>query len=191
MQAPSGSSVLFPEPAAAPDSVITAQQNTKIRKDTVLEKYHFFCAFGPEDHSSNLPTADKKEQGQRRRLTEHGESIKRGCQAHFSVTVRAKTPEQFELRVYHRDHLNKQGQPCHGAGCATAGRHHTQPHLSKPCKAAVEAQLLAGIGYNAILQHNRAKFYRGYQLQQKLATLDAAKRAMEVSEWLNHCSAIL
>ncbi len=170
---------------SAADSLASAPQTAKIRKDTVLEKYHFWCAFGPEDHSSNLPTAEKREQGERRRLTEHGESIKRGCQAHFSVTVRAKQLDQVELRIYHRDHLEKQGQPCHGAECATAGRHHTQPYPSKACKAAVEAQLLAGISYSAILQHNRAKFYRQYQLQHNLESVEAAKRAMEVSTVLS------
>lgn len=154
----------------------------------MLEKYHFFCGFGPEDHSNNLPTAEKKEGGERRRLTEHGESIKRGCLAHFSVTVRTKSPDQVELRIYHRDHLNKHGQLCHGAGCASAGRHHTQPHLSKEGKALVEAQLLAGISYSAILQHNRAKFYRQYQLQQNLPSLEAAKRAMEVSAHPPQCN---
>ena len=166
---------------AAAESSASAPQTAKIRKDTVLEKYHFWCAYGPEDHSSHLPTAEKREQGERRRLTKHGESIKRGCQAHFSVTVRAKQPDKVELRIYHRDHLIKQGQPCHVAECTSAGRHHTQPHLSKACKAAVEAQLLAGISYTAILQHNRAKFYRQYQLQNNLESVEAAKRAMEVS----------
>ena len=203
-QAPFGSSVLSPEPTAAADmhataaadSSTSAHQKTS-RKDTVLEKYHFWCAFGPDDQSSNLPTPEKSEQGlpwrfrrcPRRRLTEHGESIKRGCLAHFSVTVRARRPDQLELRIYHRDHLNKHGQPCHGPDCATAGRHHTQPHLSKMCRASVEAQLLAGMGYNAILQHNRAKFYRQYQLEQKLPSLEAAKQAMEVSKCPLECSA--
>ena len=113
--------------AAAADNSSSAPQMAKIRKDTVLEKYHFWCAYGPEDHSSNLPTADKREQGERRRLTEHGESIKRGCQAHFSVTVRAKQPDQVELRICRRKGLLiKEGQQCHGAECASAGRHHTQ-----------------------------------------------------------------
>ncbi len=98
-QAPSGCSVLFKTAAdihatAVADSSASAPQTAKIRKDTVLEKYHFWCAFGPEDHSSNLP-AEKREQGERRRLTKHGESIKRGCQAQFSVTVRAKQPTKL------------------------------------------------------------------------------------------------
>ena len=118
----------------------------------MLEKYHFWCAYGPEDHSSNLPTAEKREQGERRRLTEHGESIKRGCQAHFSVTVRAQNSRTKLSCASIRETISKQEQPCHGAECASAGRHHTQPHLAKACKAAVEAQLLAGINHSAILQ---------------------------------------
>ncbi|CAL8471872.1 g11414 [Coccomyxa elongata] len=118
IEAPSGRSVLFEAAAdihatAAADSSASATQTAEIRKDTVLEKYHFWCAYGPEDHSSNLPTAEKREQGERRRLTEHGESIKRGCQAHFSVT------------------------------------------------------------------HNSGKFYRQYQLQHNVESVEAAKRAIE------------
>lgn len=154
-----------------------AERQQKIKKDAVLEKYHFFCAFGPKDESENLPTADST---QRRNLTKHGEGCKRGCQAHFSVTVRAKTPEIAELRIYHKDHLNVKGVPCHGPECNAPGRHHTQPHLSKECKELVEAQLLAGISYNAILQHNRAKFHRQHQHQHNLESVQAAQREMEV-----------
>jgi hypothetical protein len=70
----------------------------------VLEEYHFFCAFGPKDESKNVPTAESM---LRRHLTEHGEGCKRGCQAHFSVKVRAKTSEIAELRIYHRDYLRQ------------------------------------------------------------------------------------
>lgn len=45
----------------------------------------------------------------------------------------------------------------------------------------MEAQLLAGISHSAILQRNSAKFYRQYQLQHNVESVEAAKRAMEVS----------
>lgn len=171
---------------ALPNEAYTVANTTvppagaKIRKDAVLFKRHFYCAYGPEDLSSNLPEPKQKGPDERRRLTEHGESIKRGCQAQFSLTVRMRTPDIAELRVYHRDHLNKQGQPCHGKDCKAPGKHHTQPHLSEECKAMVKAQLLAGINYDAILQHNRGRLYRQYQLEHTLDSIQAAKRQMEV-----------
>ena len=83
-----------------------AEPEKKIRKDAVLSNLNHYCGFGPEDLSSNLPKAEKKQEHERRKLTEHGESIKRGCQYHFSVTVRARTPDIAELRVFQGEHVN-------------------------------------------------------------------------------------
>ena len=40
---------------------------------------------GPEDYSGRTPTGEPKGPGKRRSKIEHGESVKRGCQAHFTI----------------------------------------------------------------------------------------------------------
>ena len=40
---------------------------------------------GPEDYSGRTPSGEPKGPGKRRSKIEHGESVKRGCQAHFTV----------------------------------------------------------------------------------------------------------
>ncbi len=45
---------------------------------------------GPEDYSGRTPSGEPKGPGKRRSKIEHGESVKRGCQAHF--TIRSASP---------------------------------------------------------------------------------------------------
>lgn len=40
---------------------------------------------GPEDYSGRTPSEEPKGPGKRRSKIEHGESVKRGCQAHFTI----------------------------------------------------------------------------------------------------------
>jgi hypothetical protein len=40
---------------------------------------------GPEDYSGRTPSDEPKGPGKRRSKIEHGESVKRGCQAHFTI----------------------------------------------------------------------------------------------------------
>lgn len=42
---------------------------------------------GPEDYSGRTPSGEPKGPGKRRSKIEHGESVKRGCQAHFTIRL--------------------------------------------------------------------------------------------------------
>lgn len=151
------------------------------RKDAVLSQTHYHCNFGPEDHSNNLPEVKEKQAGKRRSKVQHGESVKRGCQARFSVTVRKCQPEVAELKVFEKSHLRKDESVCHGTDCTAEGRHHTNPYLSDDCKQFVRSLLLQNVKENAILQHNLSRLHRAHQLEHGLPSLDAARQAMEVS----------
>jgi hypothetical protein len=154
----------------------------------VLSQIHYHCNFGPEDQSNNLPNVKEKQSGKRRSKVEHGESVKRGCQAGFSVTVRKIRPEVAEIKLSSKAHCNKSGQVCHGAECIAEGRHHTDPYLSTECKDFVRGLLLQNVKEDAILQHNLARLHRIYQLKHELPTLDAARQAMEVALLPSSCS---
>ena len=45
----------------------------------------FIAQAGPEDYSGRTPTGEPKGPGKRRSKIENGESVKRGCQAHFTI----------------------------------------------------------------------------------------------------------
>lgn len=158
--------------------MLPGQENN--RKDAVLSQIHFLCNFGPEDFSSNLPEVREKQPGKRRSKVQHGESVKRGCQARFSVTVRKGQPEVAEIRVYGKNHTNQAGEICHGPECKAAGRHHTDPRLSEECNHFVRSLLLQNVKEQAILQHNLARLHRQHQLEHGLPTLDEARQAIEV-----------
>jgi hypothetical protein len=59
-----------------------ASRNLKVEKV-------YCCCFGSEDNSNNLPPLSKT--GPRRRLTEHGEGRKKGCQAEFRAVTLCRT----------------------------------------------------------------------------------------------------
>lgn len=70
-------------------------------KGTILERRKYYCAFGPEDNSSKIPSDNNsqvQQPGQRRHRKEFGQSIKRGCQASFSVVVYKEKPQEIEIR---------------------------------------------------------------------------------------------
>jgi hypothetical protein len=98
----------------------------------IAKHYHF--NFGPEDQSNNVPNVKEKQSGRRRSKVEHGERVKRGCQAGFSATVQKFRPEVAETKLSSKAHCNKSGKICHGAKCIAEERHHTDPYLSTECK---------------------------------------------------------
>lgn len=68
---------------------------------------------GPEDYSGRTPSGEPKGPGKRRSKIEHGESVKRGCQAHF--TVRCYAVGVYATRAC-LDTISSAGAPyCSGA----------------------------------------------------------------------------
>jgi hypothetical protein len=65
-------------------------------KQKVKDEKVYCCCFGPEDNSNNLPPLSKT--GPRRRLTEHGEGRKKGCQAEFRAVTYFNDPDQIKIR---------------------------------------------------------------------------------------------
>lgn len=70
-------------------------------REKILEKQHYHCCFGPKDNSANVPSdaaSQVLEKGQRRKRTEFGEGIKRGCQACLTVVIYKARPTEVEIR---------------------------------------------------------------------------------------------
>ena len=70
----------------------------KISPRTVFSETTFWCQYGPENHRGKAKV-QKLEEGQRRRLTEHDESIKVGCRAHFSAKVYYNEQDVVEITI--------------------------------------------------------------------------------------------
>lgn len=79
----------------------------------VLEKIRYNCSFGPEDkrQERELQVVHK---GERRKKIRAGESIKVGCQFAFTITRYARAPNTLVVNFHHPDHMDKNGNPCHG-----------------------------------------------------------------------------
>jgi hypothetical protein len=91
----------------------------------MIDTYH--CCFGPKDYSQNVARAASLTAAGRRRGTERGDSIKRGCKARFRV-VKPHNSDLAQIRVPEDgwnallEHTNEAGQVCHGPECAAAGK---------------------------------------------------------------------
>lgn len=118
-------------------------------KQKIKDEKVYCCCFGPEDNSNNLPPLSKT--GPRRRLTEHGEGRKKGCQAEFRAVTYFNDPDQIEIRYVRREHLNAQRLPCHGKDCPAAGAAAYAPSLSADTKKKVQAGLLRQTGARDIV----------------------------------------
>ena len=130
-----------------------------------------------EEDRGNKPQDTKA----RRKPTEYGESVKRGCLAHFDAVVYAEKPEEVEIRYHQQRHVNKALAPCHGKDCPDAGRGRLQPYLSEAARKRVKAELLRQVRPRDIIQHIRVDLAKEYQLANGLNSLEEAMAAMQVS----------
>jgi hypothetical protein len=91
----------------------------------IIDTYH--CCFGPSDNSQNVARAASLAAAGRRKGTERGNSIKRGCRASFRV-VQPHNSDLAQIRVPEDgwnallEHTNEAGHICHGPGCPEAGK---------------------------------------------------------------------
>ena len=120
-------------------------------RSKLLERKIYRYAFGPEDNSENIPSdqsAAPLEPGQRRKNTEYGQSIKIGCQAHFTVVVKQATPDLCEIRfeLGSREHSRSSGGGiCHGPDRTEPGLSQLAPRLSIAVKEKVANLLRRGV----------------------------------------------
>lgn len=141
-----------------------------------LQRHH--CSFGPEDNRSNScqiqdpASKPAKGEGSRRQRTALGQSIKRGCQYGFCSKQLYKWPDVTEITLYNDQHLDQDGQPCHGSDDSTS--HNTRaafcPRLSNSMREWVVQQLRMGLTIQKIMSlHNK-------QLAAKLEHASAGHR---------------
>ena len=71
-------------------------------------------------------------------------------------------------------------QVCHGPGCEVAGRHSTQPHLSKEMKAFIQQALLQDLPHSTIQKRAAEYGYQLYMLANKLDTVGDAHAQVKV-----------
>lgn len=167
--------------AAQIESVLNAadllQEDSKRAK--VLSRTTYYCCHGPEDHSHNIPAeteAHARSDGSRRKQTQWGGGIKRGCQASFTAAVYIAEPTIVELQYTQMEHVNKAGLPCHGEGSKVHVR-----YLSQEARSKVEERLLRQTIPQAIVRQIQNDSLQAYRLQRGLPSIHAAQTELMVS----------
>ena len=92
----------------------------------------YWCTYGPDDQRNKVhPEEPPGAKSRKRRV-----SFKRGCQARFDVVTYLKHPDRVRIWLHTKDHVDAQGQPCHGPACEESGRYATAPALSHRIRSA-------------------------------------------------------
>ena len=98
----------------------------------------YWCAYGPDDQR-NKPQPEEPPDATDAKPRKRRGSFKRGCQARFDVTRYLKQPDRVRIWLQSRsstDHVDAQGQPCHGPACEDSGRYAAAPVLSSRIRSA-------------------------------------------------------
>jgi hypothetical protein len=127
------------------------------RPNWTKEYYH--CWAGPEDNSDARPTQllQSKEPGKRIGKVQRGKSCKVGCTMEIVVTHMhdtAATEPVSRLECSSFEHVNQDGDVCHGPGLHSLTQHRHAAHLSKATRAWVKTMLFAGFSTRQILMEN-------------------------------------
>lgn len=136
---------------------------TRPKADSFELKQVWNCSFGPEDHRNvkQLLQADSKPKegkGSRRQRTALGQSIKRGCKFSFTTKQLYRWPDITDITLYHDQHCDSQGQPCHGTEDPTAQntRAAVAPRISDYIREWVVQHLRMGLTVSKIMSlHNK------------------------------------